>query len=42
MLKALKILSATTVKRFVVEQENLNPIWKSKKDFISRDDPQAL
>ena len=42
MLKALAILSATTVKKSAVEQENLKPIWKSTKDHISRGDRQAL
>ena len=31
LLKAIVILSDTTVRRFVVNQEDLKPYWKSEK-----------
>ena len=31
LLKALAILSDTTVRRSAVDQEDLNPYWKSEK-----------
>ena len=35
LLKALVIPSDTTVRRSAVDQEDLNPYWKSKKDHTS-------
>ena len=41
LLKALAILSDTTVRRFVVDRPDLKPYWKSeKKGHISLGDQQ--
>ena len=40
-LKALAILSNTTVRRSQVDQEDLKPYWKSKKGHISVGDQQS-
>ena len=40
LLKAIGILSYTTVRRSVVDREDLKPYWKSEKGPISRGDQQ--
>ena len=40
LLKALAILSDTTVKRSAVDREDLEPYWKSEKGHISLGDQQ--
>ena len=40
LLKALAILSYTTVRKSAVDQEDLKPYWKSEKDHISLGDQQ--
>ena len=42
LLKVLAILSDTTVRRSAVDQEDLKPYWKQKKDHISLGDQQLL
>ena len=43
LLKALAILSDTTVKRSAIDQKDLKPYWKSwKKPHISLDDQQYI
>ena len=42
LLKVLAILSDTTVRRSAVDQEDLKPYWKHKKDHISLGDQQLL
>ena len=39
-LKALAILSDTTVRRSAVDREDLKPYWKSEKGHISLGDQQ--
>ena len=41
MLKALEILSDTTVRRSVVDREDLKPYWKTEKGHISLGDKQS-
>ena len=41
LLKALAILSDTTVRRSAVDQEDIKPYWKSEKGHISLDDQQS-
>ena len=41
LLKALAILSDTTVRRPAVDQEHLKPYWKSKKGHNSLGDQQS-
>ena len=41
LLKALAILSDTTVRRSTVDQEDLKPYWKSKKGHVFIDDQQS-
>ena len=41
LLKALAILSDTTVRRSVVDREDLKPYWKSEKGQISLGDQQS-
>ena len=41
MLKALAILSDTTVRRSAVDREDLKPYWKSEKGHTSLRDQQA-
>ena len=41
LLKALAILSDTTVRRSAVDREDLKPYWKSEKDHISLGDQQS-
>ena len=41
LLKALAILSNTTVRRSAVDQEDLKPYWKSEKGHISLGDQQS-
>ena len=36
-----RVLSATTIGRSVVDQEDLKPCWKSEKGHISQDDQEA-
>ena len=40
LLKALAILSDTTVRRSAVDREDLKPYWKSEKGHISLGDQQ--
>ena len=40
LLKALPILSDTTVRRSAVDWEDIKPYWKSEKDHISLGDQQ--
>ena len=41
LLKALAILSDTTVRRSAVDREDLKPYWKSEKGHISAGDQQS-
>ena len=41
LLKALAILSDTTVRRSAVDQEDLKPYWKSEKGHISLGNQQS-
>ena len=41
LLKALAILSDTTVRRSAVDQQDLKPYWKSEKSHISLGDQQS-
>ena len=41
LLKALAILSDTTVRRSAVDQEDLKPYWKSEKGHIFLADQQS-
>ena len=41
LLKALAILSDTTVRRSAVDREDLNPYWKSEKGHISLGDQKS-
>ena len=41
LLKALVILSDTTVRRSTVDQEDVKPYWKSEKGCISLGDQQS-
>ena len=41
LLKALAILSETTVRRSAVDREDLKPYWKSEKGHISLGDKQS-
>ena len=41
LLKALSILSDTTVRRSPVDTEDLKPYWKSEKSHISLSDQQS-
>ena len=41
LLKALAILSDTTVRRSAVDREDLKPYWKSEKGHISLGDQQS-
>ena len=41
LLKALVILSDTTVRRSAVDREDLKPYWKSEKGHISLGDQQS-
>ena len=41
LLKALAILSDTTVRRSAVDREDLKPYWKSEKVHISVGDQQS-
>ena len=41
LLKALAILSDTTVRRSAVDQEDLKPYWKLEKSHISLGDQQS-
>ena len=41
LLKALAILSDTTVRRSAVDREDLKPYWKSEKSHISLGDQQS-
>ena len=41
MLKALEILSDTTVRRPAVDREDLKPYWKTEKGHISLGDKQS-
>ena len=41
LLKALVILSDTTVRRSAVDQEDLKPYWKCRKSQISLGDQQS-
>ena len=41
LLKVLTILSAATVRRTAIDQEDLKPYWKSEKDNIFLVDQQA-
>ena len=41
LLKALAILSDTTVRRSAVDQKDLKPYWKSEKGHISLSDQQS-
>ena len=40
LLKALAILSDTTVRRSAVDREDLKPYWKSEKGHIALGDQQ--
>ena len=40
LIKALAILSDTTMRRSAVDLEDLKPYWESEKDHISLDDQQ--
>ena len=41
LLKAIAILSDTTVRKFAVDWEDLKPHWKSEKGLISAGDQQS-
>ena len=41
LLKALVVLSDTTVRRSAVDQEDLKLYWKSQKGHISQGDQQS-
>ena len=41
LLKALAILSDTTVSRSKIDKEDLKPYWKSKKGHISPSNQQS-
>ena len=41
LLKAIAILSDTTVRKSAVHREDLKPYWKSEKGLISAGDQQS-
>ena len=41
LLKALVVLSDTTVRRSAIDQEDLKLYWKSQKGHISQGDQQS-
>ena len=41
LLKAITVLSDTTVRRSAVDWKDLKPYWKSEKDHISQGDQQS-
>ena len=41
LLRALAILSDTTIRRSAVDREDLKPEWKSEKGHFSLDDQQV-
>ena len=42
LLKSVAILSDTTVRKYVVDWEDLKPHWKIEKGHISLDDQQSF